>query len=206
MTNIIIHRDRARATASVYLDGYPARPTWEERYRGPVWKPGDFNGIFANAAPHYPNTFLPGGGYGGFSNARLEQMGNTILVLESVYDTQCLDVGDNFCLPDVTLMAYSHVTLDTIFLVSDGDASVGLEANFPPGPGQETKFILYNWTDGEVVTISENGTFSLYNRHVYRLKALTHAEGYGDLTAAMPSSIQIRFIDAVIKVPGAPDG
>jgi len=204
MTNVIIRRDRARATASIYLDGYPATPTWNSRYKGPVWKPGEFTGAFANIQPTYPSAFFPEGSFGTFSRARIVQMGNAMIELESTYDT--MDSGGGTPLPGVSLKAYSHVDLDLIFKVTDGNAAIEFSGpGVVPTPEHHVKFTLYNLTDGNLLTNSTQGNFTLLCDHVYRLRAHTHAEGSGDLTAATPSLILIRFVDATVKVPGAPE-
>ena len=203
MTNIIIRRDRARATASVYLKGYPATPTWSSRYRGPVWKAGDFEGSFVRLRTDFPSgsdSFLPGYGYGGFASATITQNG-AYMSLHTWFDVACWADIDAGCIPDIDIIGYSHIDMDTIFSVTDGDGTIELSGvTNPPG---ELKFKVYNLTDGVVVTNSTFGTYNLYNNHVYRIRLHAEAEGTGD--PDHPATIDIRFEGATIQVPSAPE-
>ena len=58
MATIYIRRDRLRATAKVWLENYPATPTWTSRYTGTVWKPNNFQGRTVYARAKFPDNFL----------------------------------------------------------------------------------------------------------------------------------------------------
>ena len=204
MSTIIIYRDRARAEASVYLKGYPGNPRWSERYRGPVWKAGDFNESFVNPRVDLPTEFghfLPGSNYGGFAKAEIKQNGE-YMQLHTWFDVMCMDSGgEHDCIPGVDIVGYSHIDLDTVFSVRDGDGKIDLSGvTNPPG---KLLFRLYNLTDGVLVTNSDFGTYTLYNDHVYRIRVHAKAEGTGD--PDHPATLDIRFEESTIQVPGAPE-
>ncbi len=205
MSNIIVYRDRARAEASIYLKGYPGTPRWTERYRGPVWKPGDFDGSFVRLRTDFPSgadNFVPGHSYGGFAKAEIIQ-NRAYMVLHTWFDVACWADIDGGCLSGVDIIGYSHIDLDTVFSVRDGDGTIDLSGVNHPGPPGELIFRLYNLTAGVVVTTTTFGTYTLDNNHVYRLRAHAEAEGTGD--PDHPATLDIRFEDSTIFVPGAPE-
>ncbi len=210
---ITVVGDSLKAESRVWLNGHADSPSWTSSFSGRALNGHGSSSTTTVARADYPSGYLPVYGYGGWSEARVNELGSFISN-ETWLDVKCW--WD--CLPDVTIAARSEMEWELVFHVEDEDAYLQLGAGtWSPSSYSACSyagcyrdfadFELYDFTAGVSVAdyLTHNwSTVGLNKGHTYRLRSKVMEEGWDTDPTASPHLVA-DFGSASIRISSVPE-